>query len=248
MRIELPSAKIVNAAAVTAYPFSDSASDIFIVGEGAISSCKNRALGGLDATAHGAIAYEDNYAIFSGDSQTNYLQTQIVDSAVPGLDADLTIITVARMPNAALGVPEPGRGLLSNYNGAGSSGNYGFSVHNVGAFQARDGGADAAYFSEDVRFQQPVFYFRAATVTSTAMTAYQRSGGKIVDYSQTAVTRALDGDSPWRIGGDYYAGGYDDTAHIAFVARHRGAFTREMMRTTYEYLRSYYAARGERVL
>ncbi|WP_030541650.1 hypothetical protein [Sphingobium sp. DC-2] len=242
MRIEIPTATVVDPAGVTAYPFIESATSLFILGGGALSSVKNRA-GGPDGVVSGSILYQPSYARFSGSSQTNYIQTSQVDIGLA--DVAQTLISVSRMPNPASGDAVPGRSLFSSYNG---TTNFGISLVNTGGLMAHGDGVDAAYFEDGGAYQEAFFRFKAVVTAQDNMKLVEVVGGKLVISEDMGIESAVNGDRPLRIGGDYFAGGYDDTCDIAMVSRHAASLTLEQLQYIYDYVKAYYAARGERVL
>lgn len=239
MRIEIPNIRVADPAGVTAYPFQDSLTSLFYLGGGELASTKNRALGGVDATVHGDITYSPLFATFEGLGTVNYLQTAEFDA-----DTNQTIVGIYRMPGEP-DASDPGRSIFSAYNGIVIPG---LALVNSGGYQSTGAGVDTVFGGDDNGYSS-TFRFRALTVNDADASLYTVEAGQVALKATTAVTRTLNTASPLRIGGDYYAGGMDDTCDIAFVSKHTGeALTLEKLQYVYQFLKARYASRGVRVL
>lgn len=242
LRIAIPGANFTYYTDRISYPVMEGLSSLYFLGGDETESVKNRVPGvEVVGTVGGSITYDDHYAIFAGESYTNYIQVPELDNV-----ADMTLISVHRMPNAA-GVAPAGRPIMSIWGGPTSSDNL---LHDgVLAVTAGVGNVYPKYTGASGAYSQPDFHFRAGVVEGADVTAYQVVAGAVAVGQTLSIARGTSSSHNYRIGGRYATStGYSDTAYIALIAKHAVPLSLVQLQEIYDFVKAYYGRRGLTVL
>lgn len=232
LQISIPGTKFTNYADLLNYPVLDALSSLFYLGGSQASAIVNHATGFGNATAAGGstIAYQPNYARFTGNHtlNTGYLQTQDRNDA----SNEFTFISLTRI------VGDGDRASFGSVDSAGA----GAMLLTANAFAF----GSSTPSSQNAPYGYPVdatkFKVLMATFKDGVLSAYRLENGAVVLGATRTITRTASVNTEL-IGGSRgiaLSGSLD----IAMVAKHRKACTLSELSEICAYLSSFAKNKG----